>query len=98
MHIDKNYTNSVRVIVETPMLSGCNQAVANTSSVTLSWRPAAGAVFYTWSYVSGSRVPVRHQQLSLVCRLIRRTRSMLLFTDVMSLETASPVNLPRVCN
>ena len=42
------------VIAEAPTLSYCNQADSSTTSVTVSWQPAAGAVFYTWSYDSGS--------------------------------------------
>jgi len=42
------------VISEAPTLSYCNQADSSTTSVTVSWQPAAGAVFYTWSYDSGS--------------------------------------------
>ena len=41
------------------MLSGCNQTDSTTTSVTLSWQPAAGAVFYTLSYDGGPHVTSR---------------------------------------
>jgi len=41
---------------DAPTLSECYRTDANTTSLTLSWQPAAGAVYYTLAHDSGPPV------------------------------------------
>ena len=59
----------MRFVAESPMLSECKQADANTTSVTLSWQPAAGAVFYTWSYDGDVSVVTTRETAAVVTGL-----------------------------
>jgi len=45
---------SLTLIAAAPILAECYQIDSNTSSVTVSWQPADGSVFYTYSYDNSS--------------------------------------------
>ena len=54
-------------------MADCNQVDSNTTSVTVSWQPAAGGAYYTYSYDNSPITTTRKTQLVITGLTVNTT-------------------------